>query len=250
MPISRSPNGSGSRPGRTIWFQANSFGFRIVSSSARNMSSRESRNPRLTTSHAPASGSRSNAVTSKRCMSASSSQNAFAPCASSFSPLSADACVASPIAPLGCRSSACHANGAGRLAGQPAIILLHCNRRRCEVCDLVVAHMLRIARQHDRCFHGAAMNPVTQFFVGEQAIRRTEPIPSGGGDQHAVFGAQVLRRERHRCAVAAVTGHDHEFLNAGARDAFADRGQVCNAISVGRVSVPGKARCSVEMPTG
>ncbi len=30
--------------------------------------------------------------------------------------------------------------------------------------------------------------------------------------------------ERHCCTVAAVTGHDHEFLNAGARDAFADRG--------------------------
>src|SRR5450631_3307211 len=46
---------------------------------------------------------------------------------------------------------------------KPAIILLHRNAGRTEIGDLVLAHVLRIARQHDRGLDRAAMDAVTQF---------------------------------------------------------------------------------------
>ncbi len=48
--------------------------------------------------------------------------------------------------------------------GKPAIILFHCNAVGVKIGDLVVAHMMRVSRQHDRCLDRAAMDAMTQFF--------------------------------------------------------------------------------------
>ena len=48
--------------------------------------------------------------------------------------------------------------------GKPAIILFHCNAVGVKIGDLVVAHMMRVSRQHDRCLDRTAMDAMTQFF--------------------------------------------------------------------------------------
>ena len=59
--------------------------------------------------------------------------------------------------------------------------------------------------------------------AGEQSVRRAEARPARGDREHAVLRAQILRDQRHRGAVAAMAGDHHELLDAGARDAFAER---------------------------
>src|ERR1700733_15294710 len=54
--------------------------------------------------------------------------------------------------------------------GQPAIILLHRNTRRTKIGDRLVAHLLGVSRQHDRCLDRAAMNAMAQFFRRKQSL--------------------------------------------------------------------------------
>src|ERR1700704_6320187 len=122
--------------------------------------------------------------------------------------------------------------GKGRRAvrGKPAIIRIHCDAGGAKVGNLVGAHVLRIACQHDRRFDCAAMNAVAQFLREEQVLRRTETIPSRCHRKQAMSGAKVLRDPRHGRAVAAVACHHLQFADAGARATVTKRipGLQCN----------------------
>ena len=128
--------------------------------------------------------------------------------------------MASPAAPLGCRSCACHANGAGPVRGEPAKLLFHRDAGGTKIGDRFLAHVLRISRQHDRGLDRAAMNAVTQFFRRKQSIRRAEARPARGDREKPVLRAQILRDQHHRGAVAAMARHHDELPDAGARDAL------------------------------
>ena len=123
--------------------------------------------------------------------------------------------MASPTAPLSCRSCACHAKRHRPMRREPAKFLLHGDAGGTKIRDRFFPHGVRIARQHDRRLDRAAMNAVTHLFRGKQSIRRTEARPARGDDEQPVMRAQILRHQRHRSAVAAMAGHDHQLADAG-----------------------------------
>src|ERR1700676_4006677 len=92
--------------------------------------------------------------------------------------------------------------GGWAVCGKPAVILIHCHTCRVEIGNLVPAHMLRIACQHDRCFDRPAPHgTVTQILRGEQSLGRAETKPSRCHSKKAMPRAKILCHERHGCAV-------------------------------------------------
>src|ERR1700692_32090 len=73
------------------------------------------------------------------------------------------------------------------MRGKPAIFLFHGDAGGAEIGDLVLADVLRISRQHDRCLDRAAMDAMTQFLRRKQSLRRTEARPSGGYGEKSVL---------------------------------------------------------------
>src|SRR5258707_7825500 len=63
---------------------------------------------------------------------------------------------------------------------EPAKFLLHRDAGGMKIRDRFFSYGVRIARQHDRCLDRAAMNAVTDFFRGEQSIRRAKARPARG----------------------------------------------------------------------
>src|SRR6266404_3016403 len=106
---------------------------------------------------------------------------------------------------------------------EPAILFLRRQARGTKIGDLFGAHQMRVVRQHDRGLDRAAMDAVTQFLIGKQPLRRPEACPPRGDREQAILGAQVLRDQAHRRAVAAMARDHHEFLEARARHALAER---------------------------
>src|SRR5258708_26112002 len=81
------------------------------------------------------------------------------------------------------------AEGRRAVRGKPAIIVIHGDACGAKVGNPVLAHVLRIACQHNRCLNRTAMDAMTQFLGGEQLLRRTETIPSRRHREKAMSGA-------------------------------------------------------------
>ncbi len=111
----------------------------------------------------------------------------------------------------------------GPLGRKPAEFLLHRRGRGGKIGDRLQLHVLRIARQHDRGFHRAAMNAVAQFLGGKKSVRRAEARPARGHREHPVLRAQILRDQHHCCSVAAMACDHHELFHAASCNVFAKR---------------------------
>src|SRR5215472_1462292 len=63
------------------------------------------------------------------------------------------------------------------LRREPAILFFDRDAAWSEIRDRIKAHMLLVARQHDRGLDCAAMNAMSQFFSRKQPRRRAEAKP-------------------------------------------------------------------------